>query len=93
MASKASSYQARSYGAGLGTADAWGWAFGAGDGSALQHPVYTYTTPGQYTVTQNITDTDSGETAGLTRTGTITVTSGTPVTPSEKLNFTELMIH
>ena len=51
-----------------GTADAWGWAFGAGDSSVVQHPVYTYTVPGQYTVTLNITDTDSGETAGLTET-------------------------
>jgi PKD repeat protein len=69
-------------------ADSWSWTFGTGDGSALQHPVYTYTTPGQYTVTLNITDTDSGETAELTRTNYITVTPRTLITTSRTISYT-----
>ena len=58
-----------------GAADAWRWAFGDGasGASSAQHPVYTYTQGGVYTVTQWVTDTDTAEEAVLTRTHYITV--------------------
>ncbi|TAE47633.1 MAG: PKD domain-containing protein, partial [Bacteroidetes bacterium] len=34
----------------------WQWSFGNGDSSALQEPVYTYPTPGTFTMTLVITD-------------------------------------
>jgi len=56
-----------------GAAAKWRWAFGDGGTSMVQQPVYTYTLPGVYTVTQWITDTASGATDVLTRSGYITV--------------------
>ncbi|MBL7199282.1 MAG: PKD domain-containing protein, partial [Anaerolineae bacterium] len=36
----------------------WGWSFGNGEGtSSEQHPSHTYSTPGTYTVTLQVTDT------------------------------------
>jgi len=35
-----------------GAADEWLWAFGTGVTSTLASPVYTYTLPGVYNVTQ-----------------------------------------
>jgi PKD repeat protein len=32
----------------------WHWNFGDNSSSTLQHPVYTYTTPGTYTVTLTV---------------------------------------
>ncbi|HSJ53123.1 MAG TPA: RHS repeat-associated core domain-containing protein, partial [Anaerolineae bacterium] len=57
-----------------GVADEWLWAFGTGLTSTLASPVYTYTLPGIYTVTQWITDTATGATDALTRSSYITVT-------------------
>ncbi len=37
----------------------WNWDFGDGGNSTLQNPNYTYTTPGEYTITLTVT-TDSG---------------------------------
>ena len=34
-----------------GSPNVWRWDFGNGNGSALQHPTYTYDLPGLYTVT------------------------------------------
>jgi PKD repeat protein len=39
-----------------GTPTAWQWDFGDGSYSTLQNPVYTYNTPGTYTVTLTVTD-------------------------------------
>ena len=50
-----------------------GQAFGTGVTSTLASPVYTYTLPWVYTVTQWVTDTASGATDVLTRSGYITV--------------------
>ncbi len=36
---------------------AWSWSFGDGATSAEQNPVHTYTTPGNYTATMTVTDT------------------------------------
>jgi PKD repeat protein len=59
-----------------GVADEWRWAFGTGDTSAVQHPVYTYTQAGVYTVTQWVTDTATGESDVLTRTSYVVVSAG-----------------
>ena len=58
-----------------GIADEWLWSFGDGVTSTLASPVYTYTQTGVYTVTQWVTDTDTGETDALTRTNYITVSA------------------
>ena len=62
-----------------GAADVWAWDFGDGGTSTAQHPVYTYTVPGVYTVTLTVTDTDSSETDSAMRAGYITVTDGSKV--------------
>jgi RHS repeat-associated protein len=61
----------------MGAADQWLWAFGEGYSSTVQHPVYTYTQVGVYTVTQWVTDTATGEWDVLTRTNFLTVAEGT----------------
>jgi len=53
-----------------GDPKSWSWAFGDGGTSAEQNPVYTYRTPGNYTV--NLTVDNS---AALSRPGYITVTA------------------
>lgn len=47
----------------------WAWRFGDGGTSALQNPTHTYTLPGTYDVTLNVTDS-----ARTTATGSVTVT-------------------
>jgi len=39
-----------------GNPTAWHWDFGDGSSSVLQNPVYTYNTPGTYTITLNVTN-------------------------------------
>ncbi|MDT8306281.1 MAG: PKD domain-containing protein, partial [Anaerolineae bacterium] len=51
----------------------WSWDFGDGGTSALQHPTHTYTTPGSYTVTLTVTDTETGQTDTLVRANYVTV--------------------
>jgi len=50
----------------------WAWHFGDGGTSTAQHPVYTYTLPGIYTVTLAVGNTTGSDI--LTRTNFITVT-------------------
>jgi PKD repeat protein len=57
-----------------GAADQWYWTLGDGGSSTAQHPVYTYTQVGVYTVTQRVTDTATSQWDALTRTNYITVT-------------------
>ena len=58
-----------------GAADAWRWTFGAPSASSTsQHPVYTYTQAGVYTVTLHVTDTTGNEWDIVTRTRYLTVT-------------------
>jgi PKD repeat protein len=53
----------------------WAWNFGDGSSSAVQNPVYTYTTPGIFTVSLNATNAAGSNTT--TKTGYISV-SGNP---------------
>ncbi len=53
----------------------WAWNFGDGSSSAVQNPVYTYTTPGIFTVSLNATNAAWSNTT--TKTGYISV-SGNP---------------
>ncbi|MBP7118409.1 MAG: PKD domain-containing protein, partial [Candidatus Cloacimonetes bacterium] len=41
---------------GTGTITTWGWEFGNGDTSALQHPLYVYEEPGVYSVTLTVSN-------------------------------------
>ncbi len=64
----------------------YAWAFGDGGLSAEQHPVYTYTTPGAFTVTLAVSGL-SGM-GSLSRTHYITVTEPTPPPPAPEIDFT-----
>ncbi len=76
----------------------WLWDFGDGITSTVQHPVYTYTTTGVYTV--SLTVTGPGGSNTLTRPDYITVTVPPPVanfqaepvtgSPPLVVNFTDL---
>ena len=60
-----------------GNATSWAWDFN-GDGvidSTLENPVYTYTTPGNYTVTLTVTNASGNST--ISESGYITVINGT----------------
>ena len=52
--------------ASTGNVTGWGWDFGDGGTSALQHPSYTYTTPGTYTVALTVSGPGGADTATLT---------------------------
>jgi PKD repeat protein len=54
---------------------AWSWTFGDGGTSTAQNPSHTYTTPGTYDVALTITNSCGNNT--MTKTGYVTVTSGT----------------
>jgi PKD repeat protein len=56
-----------------GTITSWSWQFGDGGTSGAQNPSYSYTKPGTYAVTLNVTGPDGSNQA--TKTGYITVTS------------------
>ena len=53
-----------------GTPTAWSWNFGDGTNSAVQNPVHTYSTAGNYTVTLTVTNAAGSNTA--TKSGYIT---------------------
>jgi len=57
------------------TPTTWAWNFGDGSSAAVQNPVYTYTTPGIFTVSLNATNAAGSNTT--TKTGYISV-SGNP---------------
>ena len=57
------------------TPTSWAWTFGDGGTSTLKSPQHTYTMGGTYSVT--LTATNAGGSNTLTKTGYITVTSGT----------------
>ncbi|MBD0331089.1 MAG: PKD domain-containing protein [Chitinophagaceae bacterium] len=57
----------------------WKWDFGDGNTSALQNPLYSYRTPGVYTVTLTITN-DKGCTKLITKPNYIDISAG--VSPS-----------
>ncbi|WP_128694285.1 PKD domain-containing protein, partial [Methanoculleus taiwanensis] len=57
------------------TPASWSWSFGDGATSTEQHPIHIYTAAGNYTV--NLTATNAGGTADLTKTGYITVMGST----------------
>ena len=59
-----------------GVINSWSWSFGDGNISTLQNPVYTYTIPGNYTV--SLTATNAGGSTTMTKIGYIRV-----FTPSE----------
>ena len=56
---------------------AWAWSFGDGGTSALQNPVYTYTTPGTFTV--SLTATNYGGNQSVTKYNYTTVNPARPV--------------
>ncbi|RYE11822.1 MAG: PKD domain-containing protein, partial [Sphingobacteriales bacterium] len=56
-----------------GYPQSWVWDFGNGNSSTLQHPTATYLTPGTYTVTLTVTNTNGSNT--LRRSSYITVYS------------------
>jgi PKD repeat protein len=56
----------------------WQWDFGDGSYSTLQNPVYTYNTPGRYTVTLTVTDGAQSDTISAD----IVVTNPLAITPT-----------
>ncbi len=56
----------------------WHWDFGDGSSSTLQNPVYTFNTPGRYTVTLTVTDGERSDTLS----GDIEVTNPLVTTPT-----------
>ncbi len=82
---------------GFGTITRWRWSFGNGDTSALQNPVYTYTSSGSYLVSLTITN-SAGCTQTLVRNNYINVSNGVTANfsftapancrPPETINFT-----
>lgn len=68
-----------------GEVTSYAWAFGDGGLSAEQHPVYTYTTPGAFTVTLAVSGL-SGM-GSLSRTHYITATEPTIPPPAPEIDF------
>jgi PKD repeat protein len=60
------------------TPTGWFWSFGDGTNATVQNPAHTYTVPGNYSVSLNVTNDDG--TDDITRSGYITVTSLPPTT-------------
>lgn len=58
-----------------GNVTSWFWDFGDGSNSTSQNPIHTYSGPGSYTVTLNVSN-DMNESRSLTLPGYITVTQG-----------------
>jgi PKD repeat protein len=69
-----------------GEVTSYAWAFGDGGLSAEQHPVYTYTTPGAFTVTLAVSGL-SGM-GSFSRPHYITVTEPTIPPPAPEIDFT-----
>ncbi len=63
--------------ASVGNITDWAWNFGDGGGSTLEDPIYTYTTPGIYTV--SLTTTGPGGSDVETKPSYVTVTEPPPV--------------
>lgn len=61
-----------------GNPTGWQWDFGDGSYSTLQNPVYTYNTPGTYTVTLTATDGAQSDTIS----GDVVVTNPMAITPT-----------
>jgi PKD repeat protein len=61
-----------------GSPTGWNWDFGDGSSSTLQNPVYTYNTPGTYTVTLTATDGAQSDTTSAD----IVVTNPLAITPT-----------
>lgn len=61
-----------------GAPTAWHWDFGDGSSSTLQNPVYTYNTPGTYTVNLTVTSGAQSDTMS----GAIIVTNSMVTTPT-----------
>jgi PKD repeat protein len=61
-----------------GSPTGWQWDFGDGSYSTLQNPVYTYNTPGTYTVTLTATDGAQSDTISAD----IVVTNPLAITPT-----------
>ncbi len=61
-----------------GSPTGWQWDFGDGSYSTLQNPVYTYNTPGTYTVTLTATDGAQSDTIS----GDVVVTNPMAITPT-----------
>ncbi len=61
-----------------GNPTAWHWDFGDGSSSTLRNPVYTYNTPGTYTVTLTVTDGAQSDTMS----GDVVVTNPLVTTPT-----------
>ncbi len=70
-----------------GSPTAWSWTFGDGSTSTEQSPVYTYETPGTYTVGLTATDAGGSDTVTVTdavrvlESGTLCVTNAAAVPP------------
>ncbi len=68
----------------VGTPTGWHWDFGDGSASTLQNPIYTYNTPGTYTVTMTVTNGAQSDTMSADIVVTnpmITTPTPTPATP------------
>jgi PKD repeat protein len=61
-----------------GSPTGWQWDFGDGSSSTLQNPVYTYNTPGTYTVTLTATDGAQSDTISAD----VVVTNPLAITPT-----------
>ena len=61
-----------------GSPAGWQWDFGDGSYSTLQNPVYTYNTPGRYTVALTVTDGVQSDTMS----GDVVVTNPLVTTPT-----------
>jgi PKD repeat protein len=71
-----------------GSPTGWQWDFGDGSYSTLQDPVYTYNTPGTYTVTLTVTDGAQSDTMS----GDIVVTNPLVTTPTPDPTRTPVIV-
>ncbi|WP_440950743.1 PKD domain-containing protein [Methanosphaerula subterraneus] len=69
-----------------GSPTSWNWTFGDGTNSSEHNPVHTYTAPGTFTVTLNVTNVDG--TNSVTKTDLITVSPLTPPVADFTVNAT-----
>jgi PKD repeat protein len=76
-----------------GYPDAWSWTFGDGGTSTQQNPVYSYTSAGNYTVSETAYMSENATvTNTLTKTGYINVTSAPPPAPIAAFTGTPLIV-
>ena len=71
-----------------GSPAGWQWDFGDGSYSTLQNPVYTYNTPGRYTVTLTVTDGAQSDTMS----GDVVVTNPMVTTPTPNPTRTPVIV-